>query len=209
MKSMDSMCGVILAGGQSSRMGQRKELLGWGAETLIEHLVGCVRALSLPCLVVTNEPQLLPDSVTNDPQVQVSRDAVEPCGPLGGILTACRLRTEDRLLLLSCDLPFVTPAELEKLLACQASVEQWDVMVAQSQNRLHPLLGIYRRETKHLWESAYANRELKLMATLGKMRVHAVPEGVLDPWTTYNANTPAEYERALAEWSIRRQGEAK
>ncbi|MET3290533.1 UNVERIFIED_CONTAM: molybdopterin-guanine dinucleotide biosynthesis protein A [Brevibacillus sp. OAP136] len=209
MNSTYSMCGVILAGGRSSRMGQRKELLGWGAETLIEHLVGCVRTLSLPCLVVTNEPQLLPDSVTNDSEVQVSCDAVEPCGPLGAILTSCRLRTEDRLLLLSCDLPFVTPGELEKLLAYQANVEQWDAILAQSHNRLHPLLGIYRRETQPFWESAYANRELKLMATLGKMRVHAVPEDVLDPWTTYNANTPTEYERALAEWSVRREGEAK
>lgn len=202
-QSRKELCGVILAGGQSSRMGRRKELLAWEGETLIEHLVGCVRQLSLPCLVVTNEPQLLPPAVQQAADVQVSSDAVESCGPLGGIITAMRVRPEEKLLLLSCDLPFVTPGELASLCAYQSQVEEWDVLLTQSQNRLHPLLGLYRRQTQPVWEEAFASKQFRLMAVLDKLRVQVAPESLLDPWTTYNANTPEEYERALAHWQLR------
>lgn len=200
-----SICGVILAGGQSSRMGRRKELLEWQKETLIEHLVGCITSLAIPCLVVTNEPQLLPDEINRDSNVQVSADLVKPCGPLGGIVTAFRLRQEERLLLLSCDLPLLSQSELARFHDYQARIEEWDVIVAQSQKRLHPLLGIYRRRTQPVWEEALANKQYRLLATLDKLRVHAAPESLLDPWTTYNANTPLEYEAALAEWSRRQK----
>lgn len=202
-KSLGSLCGVILAGGQSSRMGRRKELLAWQKKTLIEHLVGCVTSLAIPCLVVTNEPQQLPDTVKEDANVQVSGDLVEPCGPLGGIITSFRLRLEERVLLLSCDLPFLTPSELTRFCSYQTQGDDWDVILAQSQKRLHPLLGIYHRRTQPIWEEAWINRQYRLMTTLEKLRVHAVPEGLLDPWTTYNANTPEEYSVALAEWSRR------
>ncbi|MGE5703089.1 MAG: molybdenum cofactor guanylyltransferase [Clostridia bacterium] len=205
-QDQEAVCGVILAGGQSRRMGRRKELLTWNEGTMIEHLVESITSLAIPCLVVTNEPDLLPDTVCHHPDVQVNPDEVQPCGPLGGIITAFRKRREGKLLLLSCDLPFVDREELERFFTYQSSIKQWDAILAQSDGKIHPLFGFYHRRTQPAWEHAYEQSQYRLMDTINKLAVHFLPAGLLGTWATFNANTPDEYTAALAEWR-RRHGQ--
>ncbi len=192
-------CGVILAGGKSSRMGRRKELLPWKGRTLVEHLAQSVIAAGMPCLIVSNEPQLLPDDLCRLQEVSVVRDQTESCGPISGIVTAFRVRTEEIYLVLSCDLPFVDSKQLALLRQFGESLSKWDAVVTQSDGRMHPLFALYHRRTQGEWEAALAARQYKVMSVLERLRVQTVPNGLLDPWATFNANTPGEYDAGVAE----------
>jgi molybdopterin-guanine dinucleotide biosynthesis protein A len=194
-----NMCGVILAGGRSSRMGERKELLPWRGGTLIGYLAGNVRAAGMPCLIVSNEPGLLPREVAELSEVEVVSDLLPSHGPISGIVTAFRVRREEVLLVLSSDLPFAEREQLMRLRRYGMQTSGWDALLAQSDGRLQPLFALYHRRTQAVWEEAVRRGEHRLMATLERLRVELTPEGLLDRWATYNANTPQEFAAALEE----------
>ena len=81
---------VILAGGLSERMGQDKARLRLRGRSLLAWVRAAARATGWPVRVIR-------------------RDLVPRCGPLGGVWTALRGSRAERLVFLSCDMPFVTP----------------------------------------------------------------------------------------------------
>lgn len=180
-------------------MGRRKELLEWKGRTLVEHLAEQVTAAGMACLIVSNEPQQLPGALVQQPNVTVVRDQVDSRGPISGMVTAFRVRTEECLLVLSCDLPFVDREHLAQLQELGEKASEWDGLVVQANGRLHPLFGLYHRRTQPLWEEALRQGNYRLMTVLEKIRVTAIPEDLLDPWAAFNANTPEEFETALLE----------
>ncbi len=78
-------------------MGREKARLKFRGHTLLGHARGLVDEVGLPCRIIR-------------------RDAVPRCGPIGGIITALRTTKLSRVLFLSCDMPFVTPKLVQRLL---------------------------------------------------------------------------------------------
>ncbi|MED1951338.1 molybdenum cofactor guanylyltransferase [Brevibacillus centrosporus] len=193
-----TMKAVILAGGQSSRMGTPKELLRWRGGTILSELIKEVRALGLECLVVSNTPERLKREDIESSEVQVTPDLVPSAGPVSGIVTAFRATEEDVLLLLSCDLPFMDRGQMEKLIQFAKGWKDWDVVAVKQNGRLHPLCALYHRRTQPLWEQALLEGQYRVMHTLDRLRVHTTPEDLLEEWAAFNANTPEEYQAALA-----------
>ncbi|USG68487.1 molybdenum cofactor guanylyltransferase [Brevibacillus ruminantium] len=196
-----SIGGVILAGGKSSRMGQPKELLPWKEGTLIAHLHKELTGAGLPCLIVSHAPETIErmGGMQADAAVDVVRDQVPSCGPISGIVTAFRLRSEEVLLVLSCDLPFVEQKHLKKLIDYAAQQSDWDAVVVKTGDRVHPLLALYHRRSQPYWEEALSAGQYRLMEVLQKLRIVWTPPDLLDAWAAYNANTPEEYRCALEE----------
>ena len=92
---------VILAGGLSHRMGKEKARLRLGRRTLLGHARALVTAVGLPCRVLRV-------------------DRLPGLGPLGGVGTALRHAKANRILFLSCDMPFLQPDLVEQLLTVDA-----------------------------------------------------------------------------------------
>ncbi|WP_126426341.1 molybdenum cofactor guanylyltransferase [Brevibacillus marinus] len=194
-----SVCGVILAGGASRRMGRPKELLSWGGQPLLLHLAKSVQAAALPCLVISNEPERLPLATLQAMGVAWSRDLLPASGPVSGLCTAFRLRQEAALLVLACDLPFVDPRQIKLLLAQTEQLHEWDAVIPEQGGRLHPLFALYHQRTHGWWEAAQRSGELRLLQVLERLRIKRLPEGYLDRWATFNMNTPQAYRQALQE----------
>lgn len=127
---------VILAGGDSSRMGQDKANLVLGAHTLLQTVSATMQQL-FPHLLISVRQQR---AETDLPQVC---DELANGGPLAGLDAALKTVTTPWVFVVACDMPFVTGAVVECLARarwkCQAVVP---VVHGQPQ----PLAAFYSRE---------------------------------------------------------------
>ncbi|QQE76677.1 molybdenum cofactor guanylyltransferase [Brevibacillus composti] len=182
-------------------MGTPKELLEWRGRTLIAHLQQEIAGTGLPCLIVSNRPETLIEKgqLISGADVEITRDLVPSAGPVSGIVTAFRMRSEEVLLMLSCDLPFAERSQLRRLIAFAGQAGSWDAVVVRAQERLHPLFALYHRRTQDHFEEALQAGQYRLMDVLQKLRVVETPPGLIDPWAACNVNTPEEYRAALRE----------
>src|SRR5690349_20502843 len=102
---------IILAGGQSRRMGTNKALLRLapGGPTLIEQVVALTAPLG-PALLVTNTPADY--AFLGLPMVP---DARPGSGALGGLYSGLQAAPAPYNLAVACDMPFLQPALLRWL----------------------------------------------------------------------------------------------
>ena len=92
---------AVLAGGQSRRMGRDKALLQLGDQTLIERVLAAAHPLGYPRLIIGDPAAYAHLGLPVHP------DRHPGLGPLGGLYTALST-TDAPVLLLACDLPFLT-----------------------------------------------------------------------------------------------------
>jgi len=157
---------IILAGGKSSRMGQDKGLMRFRGRPMVQHVIDAAAMVCNTFVVVTDHPMYSMFGF------RTVADEVKSFGPVAGILSGLRSSGTERNLVLSCDVPFVTPAMLKELVLCDADA---DVIVAEGADaRIHPLIAIYTRNCIPALERAIAEDEHRLRTVLEELRVHRV-----------------------------------
>jgi molybdopterin-guanine dinucleotide biosynthesis protein A len=105
---------VILAGGQSRRLGQDKRRLRlWGEDgpTLLERTIATVAGLCDDVVVVLNDPEAWPGLAGRHVP-----DAYADGGALGGIYSGLLAAAEEHALVVACDMPLLSQALLRALL---------------------------------------------------------------------------------------------
>ena len=108
--------GLLLAGGRSTRMGRDKAsmILRGDGNTQAANALRLLEGSCDGVFLSLREGQEKPEGCGS---VEILRDAVSCGGPLAGILTAMRHDPEAAWLVLACDLPFVDPHVISRLLA--------------------------------------------------------------------------------------------
>ena len=131
------MNGIILAGGQSTRMGRDKAALPWRQDGDMLHAVA--RAL-VPVrrrlIVVSNTPRALRFPA------QVVPDNFPGAGPLAGLEAGLAASDRELNFFAPCDMPFLTAQVVRHLAGYAAG---FDVVVPRADGYLQPLCGCYRR----------------------------------------------------------------
>lgn len=164
--SAPGWAGVVLAGGQSSRMGRDKALLPFQGKPLIAHAIEILRPHVDELLVIGD-----PGKYGGFGPLALADDA-PGLGPLGGILTALRYAWHDRLIILACDMPNVTASFIEQLMARYE--DGFDAVVAQCDGHLEPLAAAYHRRCKTVVAAQLAAGSLKLSAAIERMHTRYV-----------------------------------
>src|SRR5579863_2274620 len=113
--------GLILAGGQSRRMGRDKAGLTFGSETLLARAVRHMAPVAGP-LVVSLAPGQVADPVLVGVGALAVRDTAPFGGPLPGLLQGFRALAAlkpapEAVLVMPVDMPFYTGAWMERALA--------------------------------------------------------------------------------------------
>ena len=108
-----NLSAVILAGGESRRMGRDKAWLEMGGQPLIRRALSTVRDSGIQGIVISGRAGADYSSLG----CPVLFDLEPGCGPLGGIERALSAATAPLVLVLAVDLPGVTAAFLRKLAA--------------------------------------------------------------------------------------------
>lgn len=138
------MTGIILCGGQSTRMGTDKGLLKHEAKTWAQTAVDKIAALQLPVKISVNNQQFADYAevfAKDDLIVDAASLAVH--GPLLGVLSAhLHLPTQD-LLVLACDLPLMDSALLKELYQYYLDNPGYDAYLFDNDGEHEPLCAIY------------------------------------------------------------------
>ncbi len=131
-----NLSAVILAGGESRRMGRAKAWLKVEGQPLIVHALAKVRDLGVREVFISARAS--GDYARLGCPVLPDREPA--CGPLGGIERGLEAATARGLLVLAVDLPHLTVSFLRQLVArCDASVG----VVPRRARQLEPLAAIY------------------------------------------------------------------
>jgi molybdopterin-guanine dinucleotide biosynthesis protein A len=183
----------ILAGGRSTRMGTDKAFVTLAGETLL------ARALRL-CRAVSNQVLIVGDRRKFGPFASVVEDVFPGCGPLGGIHAALRASQTNLNLMLAVDVPFVSPALLQWLVA-RSRESNAMVTVPRALHGWQPLCAIYRRGFADAAEQALDSGRYKIDALFDEASTTVIGEEKLQsagfsPEAFRNLNTPEELAHA-------------
>ena len=111
--SEPELCGLVLAGGRSSRMHRDKAALAYHGRSQLATTFGLLESLVDRCYVSVRADQIEEPLRKGYPQIV---DAQGPGGPINGILAAQQQHPQAAWLVLACDLPFLDRASLVHLL---------------------------------------------------------------------------------------------
>lgn len=203
-KKLIPVTGVILAGGQSRRMGANKALMQLGDDSLIAHVIRRMRRVVDELLLITNSPT---EYVHLD--VPMHGDIIPDTGALGGIYTGLTHASHDAVLCVACDSPFLEP----KLLAYLASVlGEYDAVMPYTQSEtpadhndvqitLQTLCAAYSKRCLPIIESMLRDSELRVHALQERAHIKRISPEVwqdFDPegMSFFNINTPEDFESA-------------
>jgi molybdopterin-guanine dinucleotide biosynthesis protein A len=189
---------AILAGGQARRFGGRDKggLLVEG-RSILDRQLGELSTISDDLMVVIGGD--LPGMITDDrgsARLRVVSDRVAGCGPLGGLDAALAAARDPQLILVACDMPFVTAAFLGYLLSLATEA---DAVVPMTERGYHPVCAVYTRACQPAVQQALAERRFSMTALLEGVRMRVVTGSEIDAFgprarLLANVNTPAEFD---------------
>ena len=154
--------GVVLAGGQSSRMGRDKALVELDGITLLDRTIDLLRPHAKEVLVIGDPAKYAPEHAT------VLPDDLPGKGPLGGLVTALKHARYVRLIVLACDLPNISDRLLIHLK--NDLIGDYDAVVPRHEGSIEPLAAAYHRHAIELFERNIVVDRLKMSDALGRVR---------------------------------------
>ena len=200
METVDTpVTGVILAGGQSRRMGQNKALMFLGDDPLIVHVVRQMELVTTELLLITNEPDLYAAL-----EMPMYADIQPDMGALGGLHTGLTYATNSTVLCVGCDMPLLQPnllSHLTTLLGDYDAVVPCVEAADRSRIVFQTLSAVYSKRCLPVIDGMLSSGELRVHALYDRIDARIVQPHewrVLDPQglSFFNINTPEDFERA-------------
>jgi len=188
---------AILAGGHARRFGGAdKASLLIDGERIIDRQLAVLSAVADDIRIVSNDPDRYAGLA-----IPVIPDVIPGAGALGGVYSALLATARARVLIVACDLPFVTADLLARLVAeCGPDV---DAVIPRTTGGLEPLCAIYAARIAPVLRRRIDSGALQVAAVAGDLRVRELgPEALAaydrDGRLFVNVNTPHDYARATA-----------
>lgn len=193
-----SVGGIVLCGGRSSRMGHPKLTLPFGNESMLARVVRILRTTVRSVIVVAAREQDVPPLPSD---VRILRDDQEYLGPLAGMAVGLRgLAGEvDAAYVSSCDAPLLSSAFVAEIVRRLGSRE---LAVPKEGDFHHPLAAVYRTSLAERAGQLVAAQRLRPLFLIQASDSVEIPIDELrgvDPQlqSLRNLNRPEDYEEAL------------
>jgi len=183
--------GLILAGGDSRRMGQDKPTLLLDGETLLARVADRMRPLFANLIVSVR-------SHREDIYLPQVCDVTETSGPLAGVLAGMASAQTPWVFVLACDMPFVVPPLVERLAEMRGN---YQAVVPVVGGHAQPLGAFYARSALADLQDFVAAGGRSLRDSLQHLRVNFVDEAELQACDSqlrsfFDLDTPQDIEAA-------------
>jgi molybdopterin-guanine dinucleotide biosynthesis protein A len=185
------MTGIVLAGGESRRMGTDKAFLKLDGRPLIEHVLSALRQAARTIIIVTNSPAAY---AAYDAEIVGDRGGKR--GSLIGLYSGLLRSRDDFSIVVACDMPFLSPA----LLSYMAGLaEGYDAVLPGSGDLIEPLHAVYGRHLLPVIEQHIERDDRRIRSIFEGRRVRYVSQEEIDRFdprrrSFINLNTRKEYE---------------
>ena len=189
-QTITGVSGVILAGGESRRMGSDKSLLPIHGARFIDHVHRTLAAMFDDVVIVTNSPELYADiDCRKVPDIYYAQ------GSLAGIHSGICHAKNERAFVVACDMPFINPAVVRDICA---NADQGEVVIPVHQKGVEPLHALYGKSCLTAMEEELDAGQKRIIGFFPKVKVAEIttckwigvdPEGL----SFRNINTPEEY----------------
>jgi molybdopterin-guanine dinucleotide biosynthesis protein A len=185
---------VILAGGQSRRLGQDKSLLKLGGQPLVQRVVSRLAPLSDDLIVVANDPGRYESLHL---PVRFVGDKVRGMGSLMGIYSGLSAARYQYGLVVACDMPFLKVALLRYMVPL---AEGHDVVIPRLGEMLEPLHAIYGRTCLPHIAQLLEHHKKRITAFFDEVLVRYVEEEEIDRFdpehlSFFNVNQPEDWRQ--------------
>jgi molybdenum cofactor guanylyltransferase len=175
----------ILAGGLSRRMGREKSRMRLGRRSMLGHIRDVARATGLPVRVIR-------------------RDSIPRCGPLGGIYTGLESTTARAVLFLSCDMPFITPELLKRLIQTRS-----EALFAWGRTTGVGFPFVLSKSCLATVEAQIHSGKLSVQALASRLGGRCLRLGpALQAWLM-NVNTPEDWQIARGKWASMQRSKSR
>ena len=182
--------GVILAGGQSSRMGSNKALLPYRGGRFVEAIHRQLAGIFSEVLLVTNTPEqyaFLP--------CRKVMDLHPGMGTLAGLYAGLYHSTTSHIFAVACDMPYLNSALIRRIAALEDGSA---VIIPEGDKGLEPLHALYGRQCLAPMEQALLAGKRRIVSFFPEVAVRYLSRDAvasLDPdFDSFrNINTPSDY----------------
>ncbi len=190
----DTMTGVILAGGKSSRYGTNKAFAEMQGTRLIDRVARAMASVFPRLILVTNTPQEYTYL-----RIPMFEDHIKGLGPIGGIYTGLDVMPDPAGFFVACDMPFINP---ELVLRMVGMGNDYDAVVPRVDWMIEPLHAVYAKSCLPFIKASIEAEEYQIIKVYDRIRVRYIDEKeikAIDPGfkTFFNVNRPEELEDAL------------
>lgn len=141
MTESPTLYGLVLAGGESRRMGRDKARLDRGGMSQLEYLYSLLDDVTAKAFVSTRSSQEDDPERARFPQIV---DRYDDIGPAAGILSALESHPDVDWLIVACDLPNVDRQTLDYLVSHRDPARPFTAFRSSRDDLPEPLCAIYR-----------------------------------------------------------------
>jgi molybdopterin-guanine dinucleotide biosynthesis protein A len=181
--------GVVLAGGQSRRMGRNKALMELEGRTLIDRVLDRLSRLCDELIVSANDV---------DPYAHLAarivRDAIPGRGALSGIHAGLAAMRNETAVVVACDMPFLS---LSLLRYMTVVAEDYDVVVPRLDRYYEPLHAVYSARCIGPIEHLVAEGPQRVVALYERVRTREITGDIVRLYgadrSFFNVNTPQDW----------------
>ncbi|ABR47206.1 Molybdopterin-guanine dinucleotide biosynthesis protein A-like protein [Alkaliphilus metalliredigens QYMF] len=185
---------VVLAGGNSKRMGQNKALLKLGERTMIEVIVENLKPLFSEIIVVTNNSEQYP--MLKGVRFAPDRIQMVEKNSLIGLYTGLWEAKNDCIFVVACDMPLLNTALMQYMIE---NLEGEDILIPYLEGHYQPLHAIYGKKCLEPMEMLLEKGDYKILNFFEKVVVKHIDEAHVKRFDPYlqsflNVNNHKEYQ---------------
>ncbi|MGH7762109.1 MAG: molybdenum cofactor guanylyltransferase [Candidatus Dormibacteraceae bacterium] len=186
---------LVLAGGDSRRMGRPKAWLEVGDTYLLRYVAERLSPAFSEVMVSFAEPEQLEAPVP----YRVVFDRRPSAGPLAGLEAGLAAARHEVIFAVACDMPYVTQEVVQMAVT---AARRCDAAIPRIDGRAEPVCGAYRRTALPVITGAVNSGRFKAADLAAELDVTWLEH--LDPHLFRSLNTPHDLERFHAEFASQR-----
>ena len=201
-----SLTAIILAGGESSRIGlnKSKDQMKLAGRPLIDWVISTLTSLDN----LTKEDIIIVGSKEKYSNFKrVFKDVFPQKGPLGGIFSGLKVSTSQYNLLVGCDMPFIEVKLLQYMIE---NVNTYDIVIpCYGKGLIEPLCAIYSKSCLEVIERNIKDGVLSVREIFPHLKVKFIKEEEIkkfdaELYSFFNINFQHDFTRAEELIKMRR-----